>query len=232
MAPTAQRGTAFAIVVAGAAGAAAGAALVLAWVRRRERDALTRVLRAAVYAAHAHRDQRRKSPKAEPYFNHPLRVAAHLAAAGAPERAVIAALLHDVVEDTATTLADVDAEFGPDIAHIVGEVSDDKALPSAERKRLQIVNAPHISTYAKYVKIADKLDNLHDLTNETPVGWEPRRVKVYFDWAEKVIDNLRGTHRGLESNIDKVLAQRDVAVETCIRQSAANNVNHTPTTTI
>ena len=196
---------------------------MLAWLRRRESDALSRVLHAAVYSAHAHRDQRRKSPSAEPYFNHPLRVAAHLASVGAPEKSILAALLHDVVEDTDTTLDEIEDEFGREIAHIVDEVSDDKALPKDERKRLQIERAPHISTYAKYVKIADKLDNLSDLTTSSPVGWQPLRVKKYFEWAEQVLNNLRGTHRELENNIDKVLAQRDVAIETCVRQSATNN---------
>ena len=56
---------------------------------------------------------------------------------------LVGALLHDTVEDTDTSLEEVEAEFGPEVRGIVAEVSDDKNLEKMERKRLQVVRAPH-----------------------------------------------------------------------------------------
>lgn len=81
-----------------------------------------------------------------------------------------AALLHDTVEDTDTTPAELEAKFGPIVARIVQEVTDDKSLPKQERKRQQVEHAPHCSHQAKLVKLADKLYNLRDLNRCTPVG--------------------------------------------------------------
>lgn len=93
---------------------------------------------------------------------------------------ILAALLHDTVEDTDTTFEEIEREFGHKVCQVVREVTDDKTLPSAERKRLQIEHAPHISREAKLVKLADKLYNLRDLERATPVGWTSERVKEYF----------------------------------------------------
>lgn len=93
---------------------------------------------------------------------------------------ILAALLHDTVEDTDTTFEEIEQEFGSEVCTIVREVTDDKRLPKAERKRLQIENAPGRSYKAKLVTLADKLYNLRDLQKTTPVGWSPGRVKEYF----------------------------------------------------
>ena len=69
---------------------------------------------------------------------------------------------------------------------IIEEVSDDKSLPYEERKRLQIVHAPHVSREAKLVKLADKLYNLRDLERSTPVGWSAEKANKYFEWGAKV----------------------------------------------
>jgi (p)ppGpp synthase/HD superfamily hydrolase len=90
------------------------------------------------------------------------------------------------------------------------EVTDDKTLPAAERKRLQIVNAPHKSLRAKYVKLADKLYNLRDLERNTPVGWTEARVQQYFEWASKVVAGLRGTSKVLEDKLDVIFARHGV----------------------
>lgn len=93
---------------------------------------------------------------------------------------IIAALLHDTVEDTDTTFEEIEKHFGEKVKKIVQEVTDDKSLPKQERKRLQVVNASQKSFEAKLVKLADKLYNLRDLEKETPVGWSADRVDEYF----------------------------------------------------
>ena len=121
---------------------------------------------------------------------------------------LIAALLHDTVEDTKTTLAEIEQAFGPAVAGIVGEVTDDKSLPKAERKRLQIQHAAQLSAPAKLVKLADKICNLRDLDSSPPVGWSLERRREYFDWAKKVVDRIRGTHAHLEELFDAAYARR------------------------
>lgn len=94
---------------------------------------------------------------------------------------ILAAILHDTVEDTDTTFEEIESEFGRKVRQIVEEVTDDKRLPKQERKRLQIVHAPNISREAKLVKLADKLYNLRDIERCIPIGWTNNRVKEYFN---------------------------------------------------
>ena len=119
-----------------------------------------------------------------------------------------AALLHDTVEDTDTTFEEIEAKFGQLITDIVKEVTDDKTLPSDERKRLQIVHAPNSSHRAKLVKLADKLYNLRDLCKGIPRGWSYKRSEEYFKWAKQVVDGLRGTCPVLEEELDKIFVSK------------------------
>ena len=119
-----------------------------------------------------------------------------------------AALLHDTVEDTQTTPAELRAAFGPAIAAIVEEVTDDKSLPKAERKRLQVEHAATMSARAKLVKLADKICNLRDMADHPPAKWDLARRREYFEWAKAVIDRLRGVHPQLEALFDAAYARR------------------------
>jgi guanosine-3',5'-bis(diphosphate) 3'-pyrophosphohydrolase len=168
------------------------------------------ILRAAAFAAHKHRDQRRKDAVASPYINHPLGLACTLAVEGdvTDEATLCAALLHDTVEDTDTTRAELEEQFGLEVAAIVADVTDDKTLPKAERKRLQIEHAAHISEKAKLVKLADKINNLRDVADSPPADWPLQRRQEYFDWGKNVVDQLRGVHPKLEAVFDEAYARR------------------------
>lgn len=113
-----------------------------------------------------------------------------------------------MLEDTPTKREELEREFGPEIAGLVAEVTDDKALPKAERKRLQVVHAPHISRRAQLIKLSDKLANIRDVANSPPHRWPLERRQEYFDWAKKVVDQLRGVHPGLEAAFDTAHAAR------------------------
>ena len=171
---------------------------------------LALLLKALAFAAHKHRDQRRKDADASPYINHPIALADVLVNEGGVTdvEVLCAALLHDTVEDTATTPQELVDAFGSRIARIVAEVTDDKRLPKAERKRLQIEHAPHLSREAKLVKLADKLCNLRDVAERPPAEWSLERRQEYFDWARQVIDGLRGAHPRLEAAFDAAYASR------------------------
>lgn len=201
------------LLIAGA-GAILGSVIThLTW-RSRHVQQSERLLQAARFAAEKHRDQRRKNPHKHPYINHPVRVAHRLASAGVSDiDTLIAALLHDTVEDTDTTLEEISDIFGNHVASIVNEVTDDKSLPGKERKQMQIVHAPHSSPQAKLVKLGDKLDNLSDLLVTIPVGWSGERVAEYFNWSSKVVHGLRSTNKSLEDDLDSVFLRSNEAVQ-------------------
>jgi guanosine-3',5'-bis(diphosphate) 3'-pyrophosphohydrolase len=168
-----------------------------------EKD-LALLFRALAFAAHKHRDQRRKDAEASPYINHPIALAEVLAGEGgvADVEVLAAALLHDTIEDTATTADELRSEFGAHIAAMVEEVTDDQSLPKADRKRLQIEHAAALSAGAKLVKLADKICNLRDVAERPPAKWDLQRRQEYFEWAKRVIDGLRGASPKLEAAFD------------------------------
>ena len=171
---------------------------------------LKQLLKALAFAAHKHKDQRRRDVEASPYINHPITLADILCneAHVTDNEVICAALLHDTVEDTDTTPEELEREFGPAIRDIVMDVTDDKGLPKAERKQRQIEHAAHISDKAKLVKLADKISNLRDMAVCPPSGWPLERRQEYFDWARAVIDRLRGVHPPLEAIFDEAYARR------------------------
>lgn len=176
---------------------------------------LTLLLAATRYASEMHRLQRRKGDGVgpanlkTPYINHPIAVAAEISRAGLTDVNVLcAALLHDTIEDTEATEFDLRMVFGDEITEIVLEVTDDKSLPKARRKELQIEHAPHISVAARHVKLADKISNVRDLLTDAPPDWPVERVREYFDWAKRVVDCIRGTNEILESTFDDIYTQK------------------------
>ena len=175
-----------------------------------ESGSFTLLIEAIAFAAERHRDQRRKDPNRTPYINHPIALMRVLSVeAGVQDPVVLcAALLHDTVEDTGTTPEEIEARFGAEICAVVMEVTDDKGLCKAERKRLQVEHAAGASEAARLVKLADKICNLRDAAASPPVGWDLKRQQAYFDWASRVVAQIRGTHSGLEALFDQAFARR------------------------
>jgi guanosine-3',5'-bis(diphosphate) 3'-pyrophosphohydrolase len=173
-------------------------------------SAIQTILKAAAFAAHKHRDQRRKDAAASPYINHPIALANILANEGGIVDAtvIVAALLHDTIEDTETTAAELRELFGEEVAKVVMEVTDDKSLPKAERKRLQVEHAGHISGRAKLVKLADKIANLRDIAASAPKDWTLERRREYFDWAKQVVDGLGDVSPKLRPAFDAAYQRR------------------------
>jgi len=165
------------------------------------------LLEAVAFAALKHQDQRRKGHRRLPYINHPVRVAEILWSVGGVRdtTTLVAALLHDTLEDTETTPAEIELRFGPEVLGVVQEVTDDKSLPKAVRKQRQIEHAAHASPRAKMIKLADKINNVSDLTNEAPGDWPKSRVAQYIDWSELVVAGLRGVNPSLEILYDDVV---------------------------
>jgi guanosine-3',5'-bis(diphosphate) 3'-pyrophosphohydrolase len=178
-----------------------------------EHTELSLLIDALSFAAERHRGQRRKDRVASPYINHPIALMRVLILeAGIADPLVLcAALLHDTVEDTGTTAEEIAARFGPEICAVVLEVTDDKRLSKAERKRFQVEHARQVSTPARLVKLADKICNLRDVADSPPVDWDLARCQAYFDWAQEVIGQMRGTHERLEAIFDETFGRRPSA---------------------
>ncbi|MGB7874102.1 MAG: HD domain-containing protein [Anaerolineales bacterium] len=166
------------------------------------------LLEAIRFAAEKHRNQRRKDSERSPYINHPIEVAQLLWEIGGVRdvEVLLAAVLHDTVEDTETRPDEISERFGKQVLSFVMEVTDDKSLPKGERKRLQIVNAPHKSYGAKLIKLADKACNVRNLVTMPPKNWSMKRRQEYLLWGEKVVAGLRGTNPALEEYYDHELS--------------------------
>jgi guanosine-3',5'-bis(diphosphate) 3'-pyrophosphohydrolase len=166
------------------------------------------LLEAIRFAADKHRNQRRKDSERSPYINHPIEVMQLLWEVGSVRDVdvLLAAILHDTVEDTETRPEEISDRFGEKVLSFVMEVTDDKNLPKDERKRLQIVNAPHKSYGAKLIKLADKACNVRNLVTMPPKDWSLKRRQEYLLWTEKVVVGLRGTSAALEAYYDHELA--------------------------
>lgn len=170
----------------------------------------TRLMTIAEFAATKHASQRRSDGMDIPYINHPLGVArivaihATKAKQMSAENVIAAALLHDTLEDTKTTYAELVALAGDEVAGFVQEVTDDKTLPKSERKRQQIVHASTMTDGAKLVKLADKLYNLRDLLTSQPTHWSVEYIQGYFLWSKTVVEAMRGIWPTLDAELDDV----------------------------
>ena len=165
------------------------------------------LLRALAFASERHSRQRRKDEDASPYINHPIAVARLLAEDGGvvDETLLIAAVLHDTIEDTETTAEELRELCGDAGTAIVLEVTDDKALPKQECKRLQIEHAAALSPAAKQLKIADKVCNLRDITASPPSGWQVERKQEYVAWAQAVVAGCRGVNEARDRVCDEAV---------------------------
>lgn len=166
------------------------------------------VVQAAHFAADKHRDQRRKGVRNTPYINHPLEVANRLSDIGGVDDPVVlaAAILHDTIEDTDTTRAELARVFGNDIAALVAELTDEPGLTWQQRKRQEIDHAPHLSFRAKMIKIVDKMCNVSDTITNPPGEWTLSRRRDYLEFAELVADGCRGANPALDEEFDRVMA--------------------------
>jgi guanosine-3',5'-bis(diphosphate) 3'-pyrophosphohydrolase len=94
------------------------------------------------------------------------------------------------------------------VAGVVAEVTDDKSLPKARRKRLQVEHAAKASGRAKLVKLADKICNLEDILESPPADWTVERKREYFDWAKEVVDQVGAVNAPLRRRFDRLYRKR------------------------
>ncbi|MEQ1716429.1 MAG: HD domain-containing protein, partial [Hyphomicrobium sp.] len=126
---------------------------------------------------------------------------------------IVAALLHDAVEDAKKTKEEIAAIFGERVAGMVAEATDDKSLPKPERKRLQIETTPKKSRDAKLLKLADKVSNLRSVALSPPSHWSDDRRREYVTWATRVAEGAFGISDWLDKQFEEAreLALRHIS---------------------
>ena len=177
---------------------------------------IVKLLEAVDFAAAKHSNQRRKDKHGTPYINHPIKVAYFLANQGGVDDIItlIAAILHDTIEDTETTPEELEKKFGKEVRNLIeNELTDDKSLPKAERKLLQIKNASHKSFRAELIKIADFICNIEDLIQNPPPDWSIQRKRDYLDWSMQVVRGFSERNRALNQYFDDLIERARSSIE-------------------
>lgn len=169
------------------------------------------VYRALRFAADRHTDQRRKGSRGEPYVNHLIEVIWLLSEFAEVNDPIllIAAALHDVIEDTETTLAEIDREFGAAVSRIVADVTDDTSLEKLERKRQQEIRVAAASPDVKLLKLADHAGNVATL----PDNWTLERRLDYLDWSGRVTGHCLGIRQRLDAEYHRRLRLSRISLE-------------------
>ena len=120
---------------------------------------------------------------------------------------LVAAILHDTLEDTKTEPEEIIEAFGGTVNDLILEVTDDKSLGKAERKKLQVEHAPQLSRGAKLIKLADKISNVREIGDDPPKAWDIERRQKYFGWARQVVDALGQVNTNLEKRFNETLEE-------------------------
>ncbi|MBI3509186.1 MAG: bifunctional (p)ppGpp synthetase/guanosine-3',5'-bis(diphosphate) 3'-pyrophosphohydrolase [Bacteroidetes bacterium] len=163
---------------------------------------------AILFASECHSGQVRKDGHT-PYINHPLEVMHLLISEGGIDdhEILIAAVLHDVVEDTQVTGQDIREKFGKRVEKIVLELTDDKSLSKDERKKAQLDSAASLSREARFIRLSDKICNVYDILYAPPGNWGMDRRRDYLFWAEAVIEKIKGINEPLEKKFAELMKE-------------------------
>lgn len=199
---------------------------------------LDRLFDAINFAICKHHNQIRKDQRGSPYITHPLSVAQAIYEIGGVEETdiLVSAILHDTIEDTDTSEAEIKEKFGEYILAIILEVTDDKSLEKMERKRRQVAHAGGLSYAARIIKLADKLVNCRDVLLSPPKDWPLTRRQAYIQWAADVVYEIRGVNPALENAFDEMLQDAQTQLNFTImpfktvnqRPWAPNETSHHP----
>jgi len=181
-----------------------------------------RLTKALAFAAEAHRNHRRKGASQEPYINHLIEAVDLVASVeGGDMDVLIAALLHDVLEDTRTDYDELVAMFGERVARIVQENSDDMTLPKAERRRVRLAGINKKSHEARLVKFADIISNLRAIAVSPPAGWSNDRRLGYLESCRNLVD----AGRGFNAEIERIFDDTAKSVEQAIRTEGLSDID-------
>lgn len=142
------------------------------------------------FAAKAHIKKKRKGKMGISYIYHPINVANNLAKAGIDDiETLLAALLHDVIEDTPYTEDDIAREFGESVAKLVVGLTDLSNVPKSERRKEQIERAKSYDYRLANIRVSDKIDNLHSIVDlEAP--WPKDKINEYVAFSKDIVEAI------------------------------------------
>jgi GTP diphosphokinase / guanosine-3',5'-bis(diphosphate) 3'-diphosphatase len=147
------------------------------------------IQRAKAYAFRRHGNQCRPNSSHEPIGIHLAEVASYVADESMDDRVIAAAWLHDAVEDTAASLAEIEGNFGPFVASIVEGLTDPvdyAAMPLGQRKLRQAERVARLSDHVKIIKLADQISNMRSVIFDPPIDWSPEKAREYINGANIV----------------------------------------------
>lgn len=150
---------------------------------------IPKLLEAVRFATTAHQDQVRGGVLRTPYVNHCIDVAQSVSEAGFTDSdTVIAAVLHDTVEDTTVTVAQIQDQFGARVAGLVQDLTLPKSVAKDREAKhaFQLAKMAAMDLHGQAIKIADKTANVFDLYNDPP-KWGMRALRGYSDSAREVV---------------------------------------------
>lgn len=187
-----------------------------------DRHDARRIADAVLFAADAHAGQIR-TDKGDPYFNHLAEVAAMCAALDPFDPVLVTGCyLHDTVEDTHVTEADLRARFGDALADLVLDVTDPPGLKGEARRQRQVTHTAASGPRVKRLKLADKTSNIEELIGLPPERFDAQANARYLDWARKVVDVCRGAAPELEARFDASAARLEAEIAAAqLRETAA-----------
>lgn len=163
-----------------------------------------RIYKAYVFAKKKHSGQMRKNSKLE-YITHPKYVARIVEQLTKSEDLVIAALLHDTLEDTDTTYKEIVEEFGPNVAHIVDELTNKKEdKGSLSKKKYILYKMSIISNDALTVKLADRFHNILFLEKDCTSNKELQFIAYYYKNTRFIMDNLYNMRIEKGNDVDTI----------------------------
>lgn len=176
-------------------------------------DSFRRIAEAFDLAARAHQGQVRRGGRREPFVNHVADVARRVARSPhCDEATIVAAVLHDAVEKGGVALAEVEAQFGTEVAGVVAELTDDPAPSRSDRRRQQVGHAAILSERARRVKVADKASKLASMAGAPPGRRGRGAAQEQLDQARAVVGVVRGTDPVIEADFDREAGRLETAL--------------------
>jgi len=170
------------------------------------------IVDAFAFATHAHGTQKRDD-RGDPYIAHLAEVAA-LCARHEPFDPVLVAgaVLHDTLEDTGVSEAELRERFGDEVTELVLEVTDPDGLKKSERRARQVAHMLTASDRARILKIADKTSNVGELADLPASRIKPKRMRKFVAWSRQVVANCKGVDAALEAGFEEAAARADARI--------------------
>ncbi len=164
--------------------------------------------RAIAYATSAHADQVRKGNELIPYIFHPIDVANEVIyysglSEGEIQLASVAAILHDVVEDTHISAVEIEREFGKEIAHAVALLTKDETVVQSKQLTENLGRLEKAPGYVQCIKLADRVSNLKAF----PAMWDKARIGKYLDDSALIANKLGTASETLNARLLMRVAQ-------------------------